>query len=109
MLDIGTESPPEIPHKSRRTLMSPQECEIYRVPEINSRLSPIALHWLQNNSVFLIIHDKWLDLLQAKRNSLRHTSSVYRNSNFSTGTRGKLHAPHIVSRRELIPKILLNR
>ena len=28
MLDGNTESPLEIPHKSRRTLMSPQECEI---------------------------------------------------------------------------------
>ena len=30
LLDVSTESPPEIPHKSRRTLMSPQECEISR-------------------------------------------------------------------------------
>ena len=30
LLDGTTESPPEIPHKSRRTLMSPQECEIPR-------------------------------------------------------------------------------
>ena len=28
MLDGTTESPPEVPEKSRRTLMSPQECEI---------------------------------------------------------------------------------
>ena len=28
MLHGTTESPPEIPHKSRRTLMSPQECDI---------------------------------------------------------------------------------
>ena len=28
MLDRTKESPPEIPHKSRRTVMSPQECEI---------------------------------------------------------------------------------
>ena len=28
MLDGSTDSPPEIPHKSRKTLMSPQECEI---------------------------------------------------------------------------------
>ena len=39
---------------------------------------------------------------------MRHTSSVYRNTNFSTLTRGKIHAPHIISRRELIPRILLN-
>ena len=30
MLDRTTESRLEIPHKSRRTLMSPQECEIAR-------------------------------------------------------------------------------
>ena len=36
-------------------------------------------------------------------------SQVYRNTNFSTGTRGKLHATHIVSRTEMIPRILLNR
>ena len=28
LLDGTTESPPEIPHKSRRILMSPKECEI---------------------------------------------------------------------------------
>ena len=30
MLHGTTESPPEIPHKSRRTLMSPMECDIAR-------------------------------------------------------------------------------
>ena len=30
LLDGNTESPPEIPHKSRRTLMSPQESDIAR-------------------------------------------------------------------------------
>ena len=30
LLDGTTESPPEIPHKSKRTLMSPQECDIPR-------------------------------------------------------------------------------
>ena len=63
LLDGSTESPPEIPHKSRRTLMPPQECEIFGVAQINSRLSPIPLHWLQNNYMFPIIHDKWLDFL----------------------------------------------
>ena len=41
------------------------------------------------------------------RDSLKHPSQDYMNINFSTGTRGKLHAPHIVSRNELIPRILL--
>ena len=30
LLDGAKESPPEIPNKSRRTLMSPQECQIAR-------------------------------------------------------------------------------
>ena len=35
------------------------------VAQINSRLSQIPLHWLQNNSLFPIIHDKWLEILYA--------------------------------------------
>ena len=35
------------------------------VAQINSRLSPVSLHWLQSNSLFPIRHDKWLDLLYA--------------------------------------------
>ena len=41
--------------------------------------------------------------------SLRHLSQISRNTNFSTGTPGKLHAPHIISRKELIPRILFKR
>ena len=110
LLDGTTESPPEIPHKSRRTLMSPQECEIAwcspnqieitnKSPALTSEQCPIPHHTGQ-----LV----WLRL-GISRDSLRHPSQVYRNTNFSTGIRGKLHAPHIVSRRELIPRILLNR
>ena len=33
------------------------------------------------------------------RDSLRDPCQVYRNTNFSLGTRGKLHALHIISRR----------
>ena len=36
-----------------------------RVAQINSRLSPIPLHWLQNNTLFPIINEKWLDFLLA--------------------------------------------
>ena len=50
----------------------------------------------------------WLPLGNS-RDSLRHLSQVYRYTNFNTGTRGMLHGPHIVSRRELIPRILLKR
>ena len=110
LLDGTTESPPEIPHKSRKTLVSPQECEI-------DRCSPNDLETMTNYQALAseqcpIPHHTgqlaWLPLSNS-RVSLRHPSRVYRNTNFSTGTRGKLHAPHIVSRRELIPRILLNR
>ena len=33
------------------------------VAQINSRLSPIPLLWFKNDSLFPIIHDKWLDFL----------------------------------------------
>ena len=43
------------------------------------------------------------------RDSLRHPSQVYMNINFSREARGKLHAPHIVSRWELFPCLRLKR
>ena len=108
LLDGTTERLPEISQKSRRTLMSPQECEIARCsrkqlemttnyPALASEQCPIPHHTGKL---------AWLPLGNS-RDSLRHPSQVDRNTNFSTGTRGKLHAPHIVSRRELIPRILL--
>ena len=55
MLDGTIGSPPEIPHKSRRTLMSPQDCEIARCsqnelemmtdsPALASEQSPVHHH-----------------------------------------------------------------
>ena len=41
------------------------------------------------------------------RDSLSHLSQVDMNINISTATRGKLHAPHIVQRWELIPCLSL--
>ena len=110
LLDRTTESTPEVPHKSRRTLMSPQECQIAQCrpnqlemmtnyPAFSSEQCPIPHHTGQL---------AWLTLGNS-RDSLRHTSQVYRNSNFSTGSRGKLHAPNIVSTREMIFSILLKR
>ena len=100
MLDGTIESPPEVPNKSRRTLMSPQECQI-------ARCSPNQLEMMTNPPALASeqcpIPDHtgrlaWLSLGNS-RDSLRHPSQVYRNTNFSFGTRGKLHALHIVSRR----------
>ena len=99
MLDGTKESPPEVPNKSR-TLMSPQECQI-------ARCSPNQLEITTNPSAFSSeqcpIPDHTVRLaglpLGNSRDSLRHTSQVYRNSSLSLGTRGKLHAFHIVSRK----------
>ena len=90
--------------------MSPHECEIARgipnkiemmtkSPALASEQSPIPYHTGQV---------AWLPLGNYE-DSLRHPSQVYWTTNFSTGTRGKLHAPHLVSRREVIPRILLKR
>ena len=110
MLDGTSESPPEVPHKSRRTLMSLQEYEIDRC---NPNLLEMTTNYAALASEQCPIHHHtgqlaWIPLASS-RDSLRHSSHVYSNTNFSTGTRGKLHAPHIVSRRELIPRILLKR
>ena len=107
MLDGTTESPAVILHKSRRTLISPQECEI-------AQCSPNQLEMVTNSRALAseqcpVPHHTgplaWLSLGNS-RDSLRHPSQICRNTNFSTGTRGKLHAPHIMSRRELIPSII---
>ena len=48
----------------------------------------------------------WLPL-RNYRDSLRHPSQVYMNITFSTASRGKLHAPHMVSIWQLIPCLWL--
>ena len=68
-------------------------------PALASEQCPVLHHTVQSS---------WLPLGNSK-DSLRHPFQVYRNTNFSTGNQGKLHAPHIISRRELIPRILLKR
>ena len=100
MLDGTKESSPEVTNKSRRTLMSPQECQIARCslnqiemttnsPALASEQCPITDHTGRL---------AWLPLGNS-RDSLRHPSQVYRNTNFSLGTRGKLHELHVVLRR----------
>ena len=100
LLDGPTESSPEIPYKSRRTLMSPQECHI-------ALCSPNQIQMMTNSPALAseqcrIPHHTgqlaWLPLGNS-RDSLKHPSQVYRNTNFSFGNRGKLHTFHIVSRR----------
>ena len=100
MFDGTKESPPEVPIKSRTTMMLPQECQ-------NARCNPNLLEMTTNAPALASeqcpIPDHtgrlaWLPLGNS-RDSLRHLSQVYRNTNFSLGTRGKLHALHIISRR----------
>ena len=109
LLDGNKESPPEVPNKSRRTLMSPQECQI-------ARCSPNQLEMTTNSPALpseqCHIPDHtgrlaWLPLGNS-RDSLRHPCQVNRNSSFTLGTRGKRHGL-ISSRGELIPRILLKR
>ena len=100
LLDGTKESHPEVLNKSRRTLMSPQECQIARCSpnqhEMMTNLPALALEQcpIPDHTGRLA----WLPLGNS-RDSLRHPSEVYRNTNFSLGNRGKLHALHIVSRR----------
>ena len=100
MLYGTTESPREIPQKSRGTVVSLQE---YEIP----RGSPNQLEMTTNSPALASeqcpIPDQtgrlaWLPLGNS-RDSLRHPSQVYRITNFSLGTRGKLHALHILLRR----------
>ena len=65
LLDETAKSPREILHKSRRTLMSPQECEI-------AQCSPNQLQMITNSPALAseqspvpLIQDKWLDFLWA--------------------------------------------
>ena len=101
LLDGTKESTPEVPDKFRRTLMSPQECQI-------DRCSPNQIETTTNSTALASeqcpIPDHkgrlaWLPLGNS-RDSLRHPSQVYRKTNFSLGNQGKLHALHIDSRRD---------
>ena len=80
--------------------MSPQECQIARCSpnQLEMMTNPLALASEQRP-----IPDHTGRLaslpLDNSRDSLRHPSQVYRNTNFSLGARVMLHALHIVSRR----------
>ena len=90
--------------------MSPHECEIARCSPNQWDMMPDSPALAPEQTPFPH-HTGQVDGLPVgnSRDSLRHPSQVYRNTNFSTGTGGKLLAPNIVSRRELIPRILLKR
>ena len=87
LLDRTRESPPEIPHKSRSTLMSAKECEIAQCSSNQLEMMTIS-HALASEQCPHSHHTgklSWLPLGNS-RYPLRHPSQVYRNTNFSTGT-----------------------
>ena len=110
LLDATAEVTEEHCHKTRRTLMSPQECKIARctpnqleMKPISPSLAPYLSHVPHHREQV-----SWLPLGNY-RDSLRHLSQVYMDINFFRATRRKLHAHHIVSRWELIPCLWLKR
>ena len=99
LLDGTKESPQEVPNKSRRKLMSPQECQIARSRPNQLKMMTNSPAWASEQCPIPDHTGRlaWLPLGNSKY-SLRHPSQVYRNTNFSLGTRGKLHARNIASR-----------
>ena len=62
-LDGTPESPQEHPHKSRMTMISPKEREIFHCIPNQHEMSPESPHWIYSHLPFPIIQDRWLLLL----------------------------------------------
>ena len=65
LLDRTTEIPPEVPHKSRRTLMSLRECQILLCSPNQLEMTTNSPVWLQSHVPFQIIQNDWLGFLWA--------------------------------------------
>ena len=63
MLDGTPESPQDHCHKTRGTLLSPQECKIAQCTPSQLDMKPISFLWLHSYPVFHITQNKWLDFL----------------------------------------------
>ena len=63
LLDWTLESPQQDCHKTRRTLMSPQERKIDWCTPNQLRWSRFPLHWIHRRLSFHIIYNKCLDIL----------------------------------------------
>ena len=110
LLEWTLESLQQDCHKTRRTLMSPQERKIdwctpnqLKVKHISPLLNPLPSlipHHIQQVS--------WHPFQQS-RHSLRQPSQVYRNISFSKAKGWITRAPHIVWRWELIPCLRMKR
>ena len=108
MLDGNPESPQEQPHKCRMTLMSPKECEIVQCNPNQFEMTPNSPVLEEVQSHFPHPTGQVACLTFGNyRDSLIYTSLIQRNTNLSTGARGKLHGRHIISRKERVPRILL--
>ena len=77
--------------------MSPQQCEIARCSPNQLEMTTKSHAWTSEQCPIPYHTGQlaWLPLGNS-RDSLRHPSQVYRNTNFSTGTRRNLHVPHVV-------------
>ena len=107
-LDGTPEIPQEQPHQSRMTLMSPKECEIVQCNANQFKLTPDSPVLDEVQSPFPHpTRQVACVTLGNYRDSQIYTSLIQRNTNLSTGARGKLNGHHIISRRERVPRILL--
>ena len=99
MLDGTQESPQDHCHKTRGTLLLPQECKRAQCTPSHLEVKPISPSLAPQLSRVPHHTEQVASLpLGNCRDSLRHQSQVYMNINFGTATRGKLQAPHIVPR-----------
>ena len=110
MLDGTTESPPEVPHKSRRTLMSPQDCQIAQCspnqlemttnsPALASEQCPISPSY---RTIDLASFGKLQTFAETPVSSLQEHQFQHRNSMKASCTPYHL-------RREQIARILLKK
>ena len=92
------------------TLMSTKECETVRCIPSQFEISPDSpVLDLVQSAIPHPTRQVACLTLGNYRDSLIYPSQIYRNTNSSTGTRGKLHGRHIISRRERVPRILLKK
>ena len=86
-------------HNTRGTLLSHQEYKIARCIPSQLETNPISSS-LDPQLSRVPHHTEQVALLPLGnyRDSLRHHSQVYMNIIFSSATRGKFHAPHILPR-----------
>ena len=99
----------EIPHKSRSTLMSPQECEVSQCYQNQLQIKPNSPVLAQE--VFPVpYHTRQSGLTSFRQLAKFPETHVFslQEHQFQQWNSSKAPCTPIVSRRELIPRILLN-